>query len=195
MFFNANLFIVTFLLLWPVGTALAGETQPDDSIQPTLGENAKKLPTDKESKKKGSLSSVIEYSKRQREGKTIWIEKKLSPSTRWLENLVKPMTTWIERKIQKETLDREEKGRPAAPPKTGIERPFSSPDDSVIDSEAIALIAKERVPGQVLRIKLLNRVPLQYRVKLISRIGEIHVLYINAHTGDFILPSSESARE
>ena len=178
---------------------LAGEYQSDEPVQQTIGENtengANAKAKDKGFKKNETLSKVIKYSKSEIESKTIWIEKKLSPSTRWLENLVKPMTSWIERKIQKETPGRKDDIRPTGVPNADIYRPFSSPDDGVMDSNTVSDIAKERVPGQILRIKLLNREPLQYRVKLISRVGEIHILYINAHTGDFILPMSESARD
>lgn len=126
-----------------------------------------------------------EASSEVREGETIWLEKKIKPSTRWLEGLVKPMTTWMEQRVQ-------EKIHGPGPEKPTVVQVVPSTAEVVpssgdlMDEAAIAKLAQALVPGQVLRIKLLQKQPLQYRVKLISNSGEIHKLYLNARSGERI---------
>lgn len=130
-------------------------------------------------------TSDAEASSEVREGETIWLEKKIKPSTRWLEGLVKPMTTWMEQRVQ----DKIHGPGPEKPtvvqvvPSTAEVVPSSG---DLMDEAAIAKLAQALVPGQVLRIKLLQKQPLQYRVKLISNSGEIHKLYLNARSGERI---------
>jgi hypothetical protein len=44
------------------------------------------------------------------------------------------------------------------------------------------------VAGEVLKVKLLEKDLSQYRVKMISSTGEIHMLYVDARTGELIHP-------
>jgi len=134
-----------------------------------------------------------EASSEVREGETIWLEKKIKPSTRWLEGLVKPMTTWMEQRVQDKIHGPGPKKSvviQAAP--SALEILPSSGD--LMDEAAIAKLAQALIPGQVLRVKLLQKQPLQYRVKLISNSGEIHKLYLNARSGERI-PSIKRHKE
>ena len=118
-------------------------------------------------------------------GETIWLEEKIKPSTRWLEGLVKPLTTWMEERVQ-EKIHGPGPKKPTviqSTPSTTVILPVSG---EVMDEEAIAKLALALIPGQVLRVKLLQKQPLQYRVKLISTSGEIHKLYLNALSGESI---------
>ncbi len=165
------------LLAWPLGQALADGEELSEAGQ------AEPM-SDKHSTNKAKDNSP-------KKGKTIWLEEKISPSTQWLEGLVKPMTSWMEGKIQKHP-DQKNQTLPREAPVPETQNLSASPDTaSIIDADTIARIAGERVPGQILRMKLLERNPLQYRVKLISKAGEIHMLYINAHTGELIQPSNK----
>jgi hypothetical protein len=127
-----------------------------------------------------------------KKGDTIWLEEKIAPSTRWIENLVKPLGIWMEKKIQPRYVadDKENSGtQPEVelvplPPSGGQEGPIITPEQA-------AVVSKQYVQGEVLRIKLLESAHSvsRYRVKLISTAGEIHILYINAHTGVLIQPA------
>lgn len=193
MYFFEKIILVLVLVWLSITAAFATEPAADDAIRPrgTVIEDAVKrgIKNDKE-----IPVIVAEANPQKKEGKTVWLEKKLSPSTRWLENAVKPITTWMERKIQKEIHGGEVRELPPAAPRVDSDDRPPVVDEDVIDSESIAELASKHIPGQILRIKLLNRTPLQYRVKLISRVGEIHILYINAHTGKIIQPLSKTAR-
>jgi uncharacterized membrane protein YkoI len=137
--------------------------------------------------------SIAEDEPTVEQGETVWIEEKIQPSTRWLEGLVKPMTSWMEGKIQKRQNDAQQSPQivEKTPQAVNTDLTFTS-KDGVIDTQRIAQIARQAVPGQVLRVKLLQRSPLQYRVKLISTEGEIRMLYIHAHNGK-ILQGIDSA--
>ncbi len=117
---------------------------------------------------------------------TVWIEEKIAPPTRWLEGLVKPMTSWMEGKIQKRQNDSQAPALVQTPKQTPTREDTEMIEGELIDPQQIALIAREAVPGQILRIKLLSRRPPQYRVKLISTTGEIRILYINAVSGEIL---------
>jgi len=117
------------------------------------------------------------------EGETIWLEEKIKPSTRWLEGLVKPMTTWMEKRVQDKIHGTGPKESPVIQTAPSTVEVLPSSGD-LMDEAAIARLAQALIPGQVLRVKLLQKQPLQYRVKLISNSGEIHKLYLNARSGE-----------
>ena len=128
-----------------------------------------------------------------KQGETIWLEKKISPSSRWVENLVKPLTSWIEKKIQSphhhalEPLpSNPESALPATIATEGLAEQALS-NKPQFSPEQAGAIANRLIPGNTLRVKLLNKQQrLQYRVKLISLVGEIHILYLDAHSGERI---------
>jgi hypothetical protein len=128
-----------------------------------------------------------------REGETIWLEQKIAPPTRWIESLVKPLTTWMERKVQHPGTHTEETRlapwvRPEAPPTTD----GNAPEAPTLSPTEAAAVARQAFQGEVLRVKLISAhsyVPI-YRVKLISKRGEIQILHINAHNGELVPPAN-----
>lgn len=130
---------------------------------------------------------------------TIWIEEKVTPTTTWIENLVKPLTVWMEQQIN---APDKENGNPKlrqenSQRNTIEDAPNSSQagSDNILDpdlligSEKAGVLAKEHIAGDVLYIKLISKTK-KYRVKLISKLGEIHIIYIQAITGEIISPNS-----
>lgn len=141
-------------------------------------------------------------SQKQKQGDTIWLEEKISPTTRWLESLVKPLTVWMEQQINE----------PLAAPVTQPKQTFENNTDSVkqtgsntaydpaifisaeqasISSEQASNIAKTHIAGDILHIKLMPKLG-QYRVKLISKLGEIHIIFIHAASGQILSPNSRT---
>ncbi|MFK8050953.1 MAG: PepSY domain-containing protein, partial [Halioglobus sp.] len=128
-----------------------------------------------------------------------------APSTRWIENLVKPVTVWMERKIQTDRSQRKEPGHaPNNTPEDGnVGAPESSPKlseavspEDIISVAQASAIATAVTPGNVLRVKLLERENERpkYRVKLISTRGEIHIVHIDAVTQELILPAGSKEK-
>lgn len=135
-----------------------------------------------------------------KKGGTIWIEEKISPTTNWIENLAKPLTVWMEQQINGgEPTDNPEAVRPEgiqshkAPNtahSTQAELEHKLDENLLISAEQVERIAKEHIAGDVLYIKLIPKTQ-QYRVKLISKLGEIHIIYIQAMSGDIVMPESK----
>jgi uncharacterized membrane protein YkoI len=195
LFFFEKLILILVLIGLPIAAAFAGEQQVSEPSLERQVENTEDTALLGKKNIEETPVVVAKPNNPQKEGKTVWLEKKLSPPTRWLENVVKPITTWMERKIQKEVHGSEEPVETLHPARGESDEDPLPTDEHVIDSERIAELASNLIPGQILRIKLLNRTPLQYRVKLISHDGEIHIIYINAHTGIIIQPLTESAED
>lgn len=132
-------------------------------------------------------------------GETVWIEEKISPTTTWIENLVKPLTVWMEQQVNgpkpednnqevtQENSPHSEQEKAQSATQTDPEKTLSP--DSVIGSEQAGVLAKEHIAGDVLYIKLMSKTQ-QYRVKLISKLGEIHIIYINAISGEIVSPTT-----
>lgn len=143
-------------------------------------------------------------SKSPKKGDTIWLEEKISPPTRWIENLVKPLTVWMEQKINKpapepdiqqsnqENSQRIEDGTTPDINQTGSDDMVLS--SALISSEQASTLAKEHIAGDVLHIKLVSKTN-QYRVKLISKLGEVHIIYIKASSGKIVLPNDKVSTE
>lgn len=134
-----------------------------------------------------------------KQGETIWLEKKLAPTTRWLEQIAKPVSSWMERKIQ-----RQESDGVRSPPKTTWMQPAPIADTESypgspprISTEQVSTAAKRHIAGEVLAVKLLRfaQAAPQYRVKLLSTAGEIHILYFDAETGTIIQPTTTISKE
>lgn len=115
---------------------------------------------------------------------TIWIDEQVSPTTRWLEEAVQPLTVWMEKKIQRRQDNQPLRPRLLAP----NQNQALDPSQAGISPEQAATIASQAFPGQILRTTLLSKLPKQYRVKLISPAGEIHLIYIHAETGIILKP-------
>lgn len=116
---------------------------------------------------------------------TVWIEETVTPATRWLEGAVQPLTIWMEKKIHRRSKKRQAHTEPA--PQIAVARPQTADATLVAISQAqAATIANKRQAGEVLRTSLLAKTPPQYRVKLISPNGEIHLIYIHAQTGKIL---------
>lgn len=141
-------------------------------------------------------------SQKQKQGDTIWLEEKISPTTRWLESLVKPLTVWMEQQIN------EPLAAPVTQPKQTLENNtnsvkqtgsntahdpaiFISPEQASISSEQASNMAKTHIAGDILHIKLMPKLG-QYRVKLISKLGEIHIIFIHAASGQILSPNSRT---
>ena len=135
---------------------------------------------------------------------TIWIEEKISPTTTWIENLVKPLTSWMERQVNGSEQEGDNQGTEQ---KTGQRNEYENDLDStlanpknlldrdlLIGSEKAGVLAKEHIAGEVLYIKLVSKTK-QYRVKLISELGEIHIIYIQAVSGEIITPRSDTTNK
>ncbi len=132
-----------------------------------------------------------------KKGEEIWLEEKISPTTTWIEDLVKPLTTWMEQKInapEREAArqgpsERSEGTASAASNESNIER-----DDlvgSFITAEQASKLAREHIAGNVLHIKLIPKSN-RYRVKLISELGEIFIVYVHAVSGDIVFRDNRS---
>ncbi len=138
-----------------------------------------------------------------REGDAIWLEEKIAPSTRWIENLVKPITVWMERKIQKEnpgskttaitTLRTPAADNPVVADRN-VKTAIVETRNKIISVSEASAIANARIPGNILRVKLLERenASPRYRVKIISTDGEMHILYIDAFGQELMTPQPSS---
>jgi len=115
---------------------------------------------------------------------TVWIDNKVNPATRWLEDAVQPLTVWMEKKIQRRLDDEPLNPILIAP----NQKQALDPSEASISPEQAATIASQAFPGEILRTTLLPKQPKQYRVKLISPAGEIHLIYIHAETGLILKP-------
>ncbi len=136
-------------------------------------------------------------------GDTIWIEEKVSPTTTWLENLVKPLTVWMEQQLNSPAPnDANQKISPEIDPNnerdtntTVLAKPDNAPDENqLIGSERAGQLAQEHIAGEVLFIKFIAATS-RYRVKLISERGEIHIIYIQATSGDVIPSQNNNNKE
>lgn len=122
----------------------------------------------------------------------IWLEEKILPTTTWVENLVKPLTIWMEQKINapEKKVDsqkgshRREQGSNLEPNEIALDNTAEAV--LLISSEQAGVLAKEHIAGEVLYIKLMSSGN-RYRVKLISTLGEIHSIYVNAISGEIVL--------
>jgi len=139
-----------------------------------------------------------------REGKSVWLEKKIAKPTRWLENLVKPMNIWLEGKIQAPIDDSANQQSERLPSDTLAQDTASTSSKSNrISADEAANAARQHVAGNVLKVKLITMSASQptvtddsatqfvYRVKLISKRGEIHILYIDALSSALIDPHAK----
>ncbi len=127
-------------------------------------------------------------SREPKKGDTIWLEEKISPTTTWIESLVKPFTEWMEEAIQEPERDAPEiVPSPATGSDTKEVNENASTDalkpQVLISKEQAQESAKELIGGDVLYIKLVSKTN-QYRVKLISKLGEVRVIYIDASSGE-----------
>lgn len=139
-------------------------------------------------------------SKSKKGGDTIWLEEKISPTTVWLENLVKPLTIWMEQQINEPEQVFVDKAVDQVSNDDLDVRlievdPVNVKENTVaITSEQASDLAKDHIAGDVLYIKLLSKTN-QYRVKLISKVGEIHIIYIQAASGDVVTPNNKMVIE
>jgi len=141
-----------------------------------------------EAPESGSKNGEVAAQKKNSEGETLWIEKQMTPATRWAEGLVRPLTAWMERKIQdRDTPPEIKEDKPWLETQPGTPRVEQS-NDKLITARQASQVAQQFVAGEVLRVKLLESALAQYRVKMISSTGEIHILYIDAHSGEVIHP-------
>lgn len=121
--------------------------------------------------------------------KTVWIEETVTPATRWLEGAVQPLTIWMEKKIHR-GIKQQRPPQNEPTPKVATARPQTADTSLAAISQAqSASIASKQQPGEVLRTSLLAKTPSQYRVKLISPNGEIHLIYVHAQTGKILKPN------
>ena len=127
---------------------------------------------------------------------TIWLEKKISPTTRWLDNLVKPLTVWMEQQIN-EPEPASELEKPRGAQVGSVDLNLSETDSAngvmsvpLVSSDQARVVAKKHIAGDVLYIKFMQQSN-RYRVKLISKVGEIHIIYINAASGDIVSPNDK----
>lgn len=111
---------------------------------------------------------------------TVWLEDTIDPVTGWLEEVIKPIANWLEQAVQTPSLQ--------AQPTPDIATPRQSTAHKAVKLSPAnaAAIAKQAYPGDILRTSLLDKTPPQYRVKLISAQGVIHMLYIDANTGEIM---------
>ena len=135
---------------------------------------------------------------------TIWIEEKIAPTTNWIEDLVKPLTGWMERQIhgpeqeddnqaaKQQTDQSNENGNALNSTQTDSENVLDH--NLLIGPERAGILAKEHIAGEVLYIKLLSETK-KYRVKLISKLGEIHIIYIQAISGEVVTPNTDVTTE
>ena len=133
-----------------------------------------------------------------KQGDTIWLEEKISPTTTWIENLVKPLTVWMEQQINEpeQELDIQEGIQENSPrgEEQNVPNIVETGNDNIVDPDSLisaeqaSALAKKHIAGDVLYIKLISKSN-QYRVKLISKLGEIHIIYIKAISGEIISPN------
>ena len=139
-----------------------------------------------------------------REGKSVWLEKKIAKPTRWLENLVKPMNIWLEGKIQAPIDNSANQQAERLPSDTlAPDTASTSSKSNRISADEAANAARQHIAGNVLKVKLITMSASQptvaddsatqfvYRVKLISKRGEIHILYIDALSSALIDPHAK----
>ncbi|MGH1542674.1 MAG: PepSY domain-containing protein [Arenicella sp.] len=134
-----------------------------------------------------------------KKGDTIWLEEKISPTTTWIENLVKPVTVWMEQKINEpeQEVNKQESsqnGEQGSSSELNETEPVDMEAASIISAKQASALAKNHIAGDVLYIKLLSKTN-QYRVKLISKVGEIHIIYIKAVSGEIVLPDDKTSIE
>lgn len=204
-------FVIFFLLSLPPGRALAIEDlaveQQISSVPPGTVDPNGAVAVSPGTFADDSSQTALPIAKPDapREGDSIWLEEKIAPSTRWIENLVKPVTVWMERKIQR---DRPESNAPQKTPniepaagETVIAGPGSDTVSTraqleIISGAQASAIAQAHTPGNILRVKLLERENEQpkYRVKLISTSGEIHIIHIDAVTRELIAPQTSNEK-
>ena len=112
---------------------------------------------------KGTGQSVRDQNSKQ--GDTIWLEEKISPTTRWLDNLVKPLTVWIEQQIHEsedELNNKRSNTQNKEDVKPALDETQEKSSDSVIEPisligvEQAATIAKEHIAGEVLYLSLIH---------------------------------------
>ncbi len=214
---KASTLLLTLLIMWPTGHALAGDAPVSDALagdtvaNETLSE--KVLPeaaiNDAPSKKQQPVSSdqnteAASHTQSDRkpvikEGETIWLEKKIAPTTRWVEKLVQPLSTWMEKKIQPpEPTDSNLPQKHPSSTKVVDTAPVStSSDSSIMTPQDVSSHVRRLISGEVLKVKLLpsDQMPLRYRVKLISRVGEMHIVYIDAHNGMLLTPTNQPTND
>ncbi|MFT5577388.1 MAG: putative membrane protein YkoI [Paraglaciecola psychrophila] len=125
-----------------------------------------------------------------REGESIWLEKKLAPSTRWIERLITPLNRWMEQKVQ---AVKPAAGKALA---AAIKPLRADGDSTLLSKQQISAIAQQHAPGKVLAVKLLPpaQPPQRYRVKLLSPEGVIRLLYFNAKSGTVLDNSLSGGR-
>lgn len=139
-------------------------------------------------------------SQSQKKGDEVWLEEKISPTTTWIENLVKPLTVWMEQKINEpeqeadnqEGIQRSEGGSTLGSYKISSDDTVET--EPLITAEQAAVLAKNHIAGDVLYIKLMPKTN-QYRIKLISKLGEIHIVHVKAVSGDIVLPANKAGIE
>ena len=181
---TANTLLFGLVILWPASPLLAAEDAPESAA-------VEAAPEQHQQHSEGAPNPQKPPTK---EGDSIWLEKKITPTTRWLEKMVKPLSTWMEQQIQspRNNLDSQQKNHWVGPEGVSTTAPDVS-EDAIISARQAAASARRLIDGEVLKVKLLslNQVP-SYRVKLISTAGEIHIVYINAHSGALIQPTQGS---
>ncbi len=124
-----------------------------------------------------------------KKGDTIWLEEKISPTTTWIESLVRPFTEWMEDAIQEPEREPPEMVLPIVDEHvdeaTATNSTVVEKSQVLIGVEQAKESARKLVDGDVLYIKLVSKTN-QYRVKLISKLGEVRVIYIDASSGTLV---------
>ncbi|GHA03122.1 hypothetical protein GCM10008090_10100 [Arenicella chitinivorans] len=126
-----------------------------------------------------------------KKGDEIWLEERIAPTTTWVESLVKPLTSWMERQINEpEQKDEQQDGGQSAQPQNTVEpdqakRVHPVGEVALIGIDQAGEFARQHIAGDVLYVKLITKSN-RYRVKLISRIGEIHIIYVDAVSGNIV---------
>ena len=121
-----------------------------------------------------------------KKGDTIWLEEKISPTTTWIESLVRPFTEWMEDAIQEPERESPEVELPIVDndidEATATNPKVLEKSQVLIGVEQAKELARKLVDGDILYIKLVSKTN-RYRVKLISKLGEVRVIYIDASSG------------
>ncbi|MBX2849118.1 MAG: PepSY domain-containing protein [Acidiferrobacterales bacterium] len=126
-----------------------------------------------------------------RKGDEIWLEEKIAPTTTWIESLVKPLTVWMEQKINapeqesNDQYDSTDGERDLTLKDSVSDSRISSEPESRLSIKEASASAQQYIDGDVLHVKLLPEVN-RYRMKIISNLGEIHVIYIDASSGKLV---------
>ena len=187
---KTSLYFLLFLLLLPSGYVISNEDSTEQkSPAPQAVTPANSFVSSKTTEK--------DKAKTEKEGKIIWLTKKIAPTARWVSTLVTPLSTWIEKKIQRSRASNEKHSK-----RTNIKSSLSLEPLSnktalpTLTPTQATQIATTQFPGEILLIKLLSfkQSAPHYKVKLISSAGEIHILYINAHTGELTHPDKEQKK-